>query len=87
MHPQPRRASVRLPCDVVLTSRSLAAIGRKLATPEIGLLIDALIDELDARLGDPDYEPEIQEDEEIMVSIRHDAVKRPSKVRRALPQR
>ena len=64
----PARATtrVRLPSDVVLTSRSLVAIGRKLATDEIGRLVDALIDELDARAGDPDDEPDHDGDGDLL---------------------
>ncbi len=49
--------------DIVMTARILAAIGRRLATTEIHLLVEALIDELDARSDDPDCEPEPNEED------------------------
>jgi hypothetical protein len=60
---QPATGFLRAPSDIVLTTRTLAAIGRRLATTEIHALVEALIDELDARSDDPDCEPEPHEDD------------------------
>jgi hypothetical protein len=64
MRPQQGRTRLRVPSDIVLTSRSLAAIGRKLATTELHVLVETLIEELDIRCGDPDFESEPDEESE-----------------------
>jgi hypothetical protein len=51
-----------VPSDLVLNTRTLAAISRKLTTDDIGTLVQELIDELDQRAGDIDAELEILED-------------------------
>jgi hypothetical protein len=51
-----------VPSDLVLNTRTLAAISRKLTTDDIGTLVQELIDELDHRAGDIDAESEILED-------------------------
>lgn len=53
-----RRAGIRLPVDTQLTPRVLLAAAQRLATDEIGELVDALIDELNRRDGDADLEPD-----------------------------
>ncbi len=55
-------SSLRVPSDLVLNTRTLAAISRKLTTDDIGTLVQELIDELDHRAGDIDAESEILED-------------------------
>ncbi len=56
------RSALRVPSDLVLRTRTLAAISRKFTTEDIGTLVQELIDELDQRAGDIDAESEILED-------------------------
>ncbi len=55
-----RPNSVRLPVDVVLNSRSIAAIACRFPAEEIGDLIERLIECLDAITGDTDLEPDAE---------------------------
>jgi hypothetical protein len=58
-HPVRRRACrVHLPRDTVLTPTVLVGAARKLPTPELERIIDALIAETDLRAGDADREPD-----------------------------
>jgi hypothetical protein len=52
---------VRVPSDLVLTPLVLFSAIRHLPTGEIERITDALIDLLDTRLGDVDFEPEPSE--------------------------
>ena len=52
---------VCIPPDVVLTPLVLLGATRKLATKVIESTVDALIEELDSRYGDPDLEPDPDE--------------------------
>lgn len=62
MHQRPGLRRVIVPANTILSARSLAAAGRKLCTFDLGNLIEKLIEELDARTGDSDLEPEILEE-------------------------
>jgi hypothetical protein len=52
---------VIIPSSVVLTRTVLSGAMRKLPTDEIEATIDTLIEELDCRAGDPDFEPDSDE--------------------------
>lgn len=54
---------VRVPADTVLTVRTLLGAGRKLADAELGDPIEGLVEELNARVNDPDREPAHWDDE------------------------
>lgn len=56
-----RATRLRVPAEIVLTARALVGAGRKLADAELEAVIEGLIDELDARAGDPDLEPDDDE--------------------------
>ena len=62
MHHRPGLQRVVVPADTILDARSLAAAARKLCTPDLGALVENLIDELDTRMGDSDLEPETAEE-------------------------
>ena len=47
---------VVVPSSVVLTPRTLLWAMRRLSTSEIGAAVEALINELDSRSGDSDFE-------------------------------
>jgi len=55
---------VRVPNSIALTPRVLSEAMRMLPTEAIHKAVDVLIDELDYRYGDPDFEPEPMEDED-----------------------
>jgi len=57
--------SVSLPSYTVFSPSVLAAICRKLATDELGKVIDDLIDELNMRSGNADMEPEPADEEAV----------------------
>ena len=52
------QSSVRLPSDMVLTVKSIAAVVERFTLPEIGDLIEMLIAHVDRRDFDADREPE-----------------------------
>ena len=57
--PVRRRARrMHVPRDTVLTPTVLIGAARKLPTPELECMIEALIAETDARAGDADLEPD-----------------------------
>lgn len=57
--PIARRANtVRVPSDTVITARSLAGIARRFTATALAELVELMIDELDARVADPDMEPD-----------------------------
>lgn len=62
MHQRSGLRRVIVPADTVLSARSLAAASRKLRTSDLGDLIEDLIEELDARTGNSDLEPELLEE-------------------------
>ena len=51
-----------IPTQTVLNARTLAGAGRKLTTSELCDLIEELIEELDVRAGDADFEFELFEE-------------------------
>jgi hypothetical protein len=53
---------VSIPSGITLTPNVLLGAMRKLATKDIEMALDGLIQELDYRSGDPDCEPEPNED-------------------------
>ena len=52
------RHSIRVPSDMVVTVRSLAALATKFTAADLADLVDRLIDQLDAREPDADLEPD-----------------------------
>jgi hypothetical protein len=69
---------VRVPSDLVLTPRVLLGAVRILPTADIQEVIDVLIDELNLRCGDPDFESEPGEssdpDDDLVCSQSFDAI-------------
>lgn len=55
---------IRVPTSITLTYRVLSEAMRMLPTEAIHKAVDVLIDELDYRYGDPDFEQEPMEDSE-----------------------
>lgn len=55
---------VRVPTSIALTPRVLLEAMRKLPIEAIHETVDELIDELNHRYGDPDFEPELLEESE-----------------------
>ena len=58
-----KRSLVRVPCKRTRTARTIASAALKLADSELDQLIEFLIEELDRRTGDPDLEPEPEEED------------------------
>ena len=52
---------IRVPTSIALTPRVLSEAMRKLPTEALQNVVDLLIDELDCRQPDPDFEPEVME--------------------------
>ena len=53
-----RMSGIRIPADLVITSKVFIALASNMADQYLEDVIEALVDELDRRAGDCDLEPE-----------------------------